>query len=127
MMSPQCGKVDARCAPLTDPGLAGKCFTTFNCVENGAGIEYLRADLSLPCSTPDGGVDATYAIYTMFAVVMIIVHVVGYPAVYAYLFFKKFREPLAALCGLQTPQPSDRCCHSFNPRRPILLASCRDA
>jgi len=25
------------------------------------------------------------------------IHVVGYPAVYAYLFFKKFREPLAAL------------------------------
>ena len=81
---------------LLYPGIATKLLSMFNCVEAGDGSEYMRVDLSLRCSSPDGP-DRLYVFYTAFAIIMIILHVIGYPAVYAYLFFRRHRTELVLL------------------------------
>jgi len=81
---------------LLYPGIATKLLSMFNCVEAGDGSEYMRVDLSLRCSSPDGP-DRLYVFYTAFAIIMIILHVIGYPAVYAYLFFRRHRIELVLL------------------------------
>ena len=81
---------------LLYPGLSGTVFSIFKCVEAGDGSWYLRADSSLLCSTPSG-LDPQFTAMCIFALVMILIHVIGYPLVYAYLFFWRYRTPLINL------------------------------
>jgi len=81
---------------LQYPGLSGKIFSIFNCVETDDGNWYLRADSSLLCSTPDGP-DPQFTLMCVFALAMVVIHVIGYPLVYAYLFFRRYRKPLVTL------------------------------
>ena len=68
----------------------------FNCVPTEDGSTYMRADLSLRCASPEGP-DPTYVALSIYAAIMIAVHVIGYPLFYSYLFFWRFRSPLATL------------------------------
>ena len=75
------------------PGVSTGLLSMFYCVplEDGTGTSYLRPDLSLECSTP---LHATMVIYT---IIMLFLHTIGTPAVYAYLFFWKHHTALEAL------------------------------
>jgi len=82
---------------LLYPGISTQTMSMFNCVETDDGSSYLRIDLSLPCTAPDGSADPQYVGMQIYAIIMIVIHTIGYPAVYAYLFFKKFNKQLVAL------------------------------
>jgi len=73
------------------PGVSSSLLSMFYCVELEDGSSYLRPDLSLECST---GMHAAMLVFT-FA--MIVVHTIGTPAIYAYLFFWKHHVALEAL------------------------------
>ena len=63
----------------------------FYCEPLEDGTSYLRVDLTLECSTP---LHATMIIFTL---IMLLIHVIGTPALYGYLFFVKFHTTLEAL------------------------------
>jgi hypothetical protein len=83
---------------LVYPGVSAKIFAAFptGCDTLEDGSAYLRADLSMRCWSTDG-LDGAYFATFIFALVMLVVHVIGTPAVYIYLFFFKHRAALEAL------------------------------
>ena len=82
---------------LIYPSTAAKLFSVFICesLEDGSGR--MRVDFSIACSDTAGQFTGAYVGMLIFTVVMIVVHVIGTPAIYTYLFFVKYREPLEAL------------------------------
>ena len=73
------------------PGVSTSLLSMFYCVPLEDGSSYLRPDLSLECSTP---LHATMVIYTL---IMLVLHTIGTPAIYCYLFFWKHNTALEAL------------------------------
>ena len=73
------------------PGISTSLLSMFYCEPLEDGSSYLRPDLSLECST---SLHATMVIYTL---IMLCVHTLGTPAIYAYLFFWKHNTALEAL------------------------------
>jgi hypothetical protein len=57
------------------PGLSAKILQTFQCVDLGEGSNRLTADYSLFCS------GSTYKSYVVYALVMVVIHIIGYPVV----------------------------------------------
>ena len=82
---------------LVYPSIAAKAFSIFNCEELEDGSSVLRVDLSLKCRDSDGAADPTYSLMVIFAILMIIIHVAGTPAIYAYLFFFKHGKTMSQL------------------------------
>ena len=79
-----------------------KLFSLFICEELEGRDGYLRVDFSIQCAAPSptgtGSVPTgAYLGMQTYAIVMVVVHVIGTPATYAYLFFIKHREALKAL------------------------------
>ena len=73
------------------PSISSGLFSMFYCVPLEDGTSWLRIDLSLECST------GTHATMIAFTNIMIIIHVIGTPAMYSYLFFWKHHSALEAL------------------------------
>ena len=57
----------------------------------------MRVDFSIECRDTTGGITPEYAGILLFTVVMLVVHTIGTPATYAYLFFVKHRKELVNL------------------------------
>jgi len=73
------------------PSVSSGLLSMFYCVELEDGTEWLRVDLSLECNT------AIHSGMLAFTFVMIGLHTVGTPLIYAYLFFWKHHSVLEAL------------------------------
>jgi hypothetical protein len=79
------------------PSLSTSLLSMFYCYPMEDGTSWLRVDLSLMCHDANGTTTGQYFAMIIFTIIMLGVHTVGTPAVYAYLFFRKYREPLEAL------------------------------
>jgi len=82
---------------LLYPSMANSLLSIFYCVPLEDGTSWLRVDLSIQCVDSGGATMAPHTTMIAFALVMIAVHTIGTPAIYAYLFFWKHNGVLKAL------------------------------
>ena len=88
---------------LLYPSMANSLLSIFYCVPLEDGTSWLRVDLSIQCVDSGGATMAPHMTMITFALVMIAVHTIGTPAIYAYLFFWKHNGVLKALQEQVTP------------------------
>lgn len=72
-------------------------FSMFYCVPLEDSTSWLRVDLSIQCTDTSGATIGDHAIMQAFAAIMLIVHIVGTPATYAYLLFWKHKSAFEGL------------------------------
>jgi len=77
--------------------LSNVLFSMFYCVPLEDGTSWLRVDLSIQCTDTSGTAIRYHAAMRAFAILMIIVHVVGTPATYAYLLFWEHKSAFEGL------------------------------
>jgi len=82
---------------LVYPMIASKTFSAFGCQALEDGSSVLKVDFSIFCSDTTGAGTPIYAVISLFAFIMLGVHVIGLPLVYIYLFFIKYRGALVKL------------------------------
>jgi len=79
------------------PSLSNSLLSMFYCYPLEDGTSWLRTDLSVQCTSAPGVFTPAHAGMLTFTFVMLIVHTIGTPAIYAYLLLWKFRGKLDAL------------------------------
>ena len=79
------------------PSISNGLLSMFYCVPLEDGTSWLRVDLSIQCAEASGTTMASHAAMLAFTFVMIGLHTIGTPAVYAYLLFWKHKGVLDAL------------------------------
>ena len=78
------------------PSISSKLLSMIYCIPLEDGTSWLRVDLSIQC-TADGIYTPEHFGMLLFTFIMIGLHTVGTPAIYAYLFFWKHHAALEAL------------------------------
>ena len=82
---------------LIYPSTASKLFSVLICQDLEDGTGRMRVDFSLQCADEHGFYTGEYIALIAFTTAMLLVHTVGTPLLYAYLFFVQYKPQLTAL------------------------------